>query len=103
MPRYFSICSVVDVMDKWYFIRKLWIQSLYFFFSFFAVPLQPSRRRSLFNLATAMIIFLSKAYNIIPLIPSAKSALTNDTVGATECVSLFYFLFIVFSLVLYIP
>ncbi|KAL8155037.1 hypothetical protein AgCh_000425 [Apium graveolens] len=44
------------------------------------VPLQPSRRRSLFNLATSMIIFLAKAYNIIPLIPAAKSALTTETV-----------------------
>ncbi|PON74225.1 Coatomer beta subunit [Parasponia andersonii] len=43
-------------------------------------PLQPSRRRSLFTLATSMIIFSSKVYNIIPLVPCAKSALTEKTV-----------------------
>ncbi|XP_008461315.1 protein SEMI-ROLLED LEAF 2-like isoform X2 [Cucumis melo] len=42
--------------------------------------LQPSRRRSLFTLATSMIIFTSKAYNIVPLVPHAKAALTNETV-----------------------
>lgn len=40
--------------------------------------LQPSRRRSLFTLATSMIIFVSKAYNIIPLVPFAKSSLTDE-------------------------
>ncbi|KAM7512344.1 hypothetical protein LguiB_011219 [Lonicera macranthoides] len=43
-------------------------------------PLQPSRRRSLFTLAMSMIIFSSKAYNIITLIPSAKAALTDHTI-----------------------
>ncbi|OMP10051.1 hypothetical protein COLO4_04869 [Corchorus olitorius] len=43
-------------------------------------PLQPSRRRSLFILATSMIIFSSKAYNIPPLLPSAKASLTEKTV-----------------------
>ncbi|KAL2461240.1 Uncharacterized protein Adt_44660 [Abeliophyllum distichum] len=43
-------------------------------------PLQPSRRRSLFTLATSMILFLSKAYNFIPLVASAKAALTEKTV-----------------------
>ncbi|KAK9290998.1 hypothetical protein L1049_009181 [Liquidambar formosana] len=43
-------------------------------------PLQPSRRRSLFTLATSMIIFSSKAFNILPLIPSAKAALTEKMV-----------------------
>lgn len=28
-----------------------------------------------------MIIFTSKAYNIVPLVPHAKAALTNETVG----------------------
>ncbi|KAF5752651.1 hypothetical protein HS088_TW01G00566 [Tripterygium wilfordii] len=42
--------------------------------------LQPSRRRSLFTLGTCMIIFSSKAYNISSLIPSAKAALTDNTV-----------------------
>ncbi|KAL3815091.1 hypothetical protein ACJIZ3_016359 [Penstemon smallii] len=43
-------------------------------------PLQPSRRRSLFTLATSMIIFLSKAYNFLPLVTSARASLTNKTV-----------------------
>ncbi|KAF4360994.1 hypothetical protein F8388_016803 [Cannabis sativa] len=43
-------------------------------------PLQPSRRRSLFTLSTSMIIFSSKIYNIIPLVPFAKAALTEKTV-----------------------
>ncbi|GKU88618.1 hypothetical protein SLEP1_g2859 [Rubroshorea leprosula] len=43
-------------------------------------PLQPSRRRSLFTLATSMIIFLSKAYNIPPLVPCVKALLTDRTV-----------------------
>ncbi|CAN4110349.1 unnamed protein product [Withania somnifera] len=43
-------------------------------------PLSPSRRRSLFMLATSMIIFLSKAYNFIPVVACAKAALTDQTV-----------------------
>ncbi|XP_042398166.1 protein SEMI-ROLLED LEAF 2-like isoform X1 [Zingiber officinale] len=43
-------------------------------------PLSPSRCRSLFTLATAMIIFSSKAFNISPLIPTAKSSLTETMV-----------------------
>ncbi|KAM1589626.1 hypothetical protein ACFX10_028497 [Malus domestica] len=42
--------------------------------------LQPSRRRSLFTLATSMIIFSAKAYNVVALAPCAKAALTNETV-----------------------
>ncbi|PIA48441.1 hypothetical protein AQUCO_01400793v1 [Aquilegia coerulea] len=42
--------------------------------------LQPSRRRSLFTLATSMIIFTSKAYNVIPIVARAKALLTNKTV-----------------------
>ncbi|KAI5341908.1 Hypothetical predicted protein [Prunus dulcis] len=42
--------------------------------------LQPSRRRSLFTLATSMIIFSAKAYNIVALAPCAKVALTNETI-----------------------
>ncbi|KAK7263888.1 hypothetical protein RJT34_31487 [Clitoria ternatea] len=44
------------------------------------VKLQPSRRRSLFTLAISMIIFTSKAYNILSLISIAKMALTDKTV-----------------------
>ncbi|XP_077209775.1 protein SEMI-ROLLED LEAF 2-like [Tasmannia lanceolata] len=42
--------------------------------------LQPSRRRSLFTLATSMIVFSSKAYNILPLIYCVKASLTEKTV-----------------------
>ncbi|KAM7262533.1 hypothetical protein ACFE04_000216 [Oxalis oulophora] len=41
--------------------------------------LKPSHRRSLFTLSTSMIIFSSKAYNITPIIFSAKSGLTDKT------------------------
>ncbi|RWW63183.1 hypothetical protein BHE74_00029655, partial [Ensete ventricosum] len=42
-------------------------------------PLPPSRRRSLYTLATAMLIFSSKAFNIGPLIPIVKSSLNEKT------------------------
>ncbi|KAK6941834.1 hypothetical protein RJ641_027211 [Dillenia turbinata] len=42
--------------------------------------LPPSRRRSLFTLAISMMIFLSKAYNILPLACCAKAALTDKIV-----------------------
>ncbi|KAK9154874.1 hypothetical protein Sjap_002354 [Stephania japonica] len=42
--------------------------------------LQPSHRRSLFTLATAMIIFTSKAYHVLPLVSFAKALLTDKTV-----------------------
>ncbi|GMI65728.1 EFR3 OF PLANT 2 [Hibiscus trionum] len=38
-------------------------------------PLPPSRRRSLFTLATSMILFSSKAFNILPIVDCAKVAL----------------------------
>ncbi|XP_008784320.2 protein SEMI-ROLLED LEAF 2-like isoform X1 [Phoenix dactylifera] len=44
----------------------------------------PSRRRSLFTLATSMIVFSAKAFNIVPLIPIAKSSLTEKTDVATH-------------------
>ncbi|PNX73493.1 EFR3-like protein, partial [Trifolium pratense] len=47
---------------------------------YYEVKLQPSRRRSLFTLATSMIIFTSKAYNILSLISIAKMSLTDKTV-----------------------
>ncbi|KAL3622520.1 hypothetical protein CASFOL_033931 [Castilleja foliolosa] len=43
-------------------------------------PLQPSRRRSLFTLATSMILFLSKAHDFLPLVTSAKAALNDEIV-----------------------
>ncbi|CAD6338441.1 unnamed protein product [Miscanthus lutarioriparius] len=42
-----------------------------------ADSLQPCRRRSLFTLSTAMIIFSSRAYNVLPLIPICKQMI-ND-------------------------
>ncbi|KAJ6756298.1 putative EXPRESSED-RELATED [Salix purpurea] len=43
-------------------------------------PLSPSRRRSLFALATSMILFTSKAYNMIPLIYCTKVVLTEKMI-----------------------
>ncbi|KAF5737694.1 hypothetical protein HS088_TW13G00582 [Tripterygium wilfordii] len=43
-------------------------------------PLPPARRRSVFTLATSMILFSSKAYNILPLVHSAKVFLTETMV-----------------------
>ncbi|KAG6408586.1 hypothetical protein SASPL_131602 [Salvia splendens] len=42
--------------------------------------LQPSQRRSLFTLATSMVIFLSKAYNFLSLATHAKSALRDEII-----------------------
>ncbi|CAM0946970.1 unnamed protein product [Alopecurus aequalis] len=42
--------------------------------------LSPSRRRSLFTLATSMIIFSSRAFSVAPLIPICKSMLNERTV-----------------------
>ncbi|XP_062229738.1 protein SEMI-ROLLED LEAF 2-like isoform X2 [Phragmites australis] len=42
-----------------------------------ADSLPPSRRRSLFTLSTAMIIFSSRAYNVFPLVPICRQML-ND-------------------------
>ncbi|XP_068648184.1 protein SEMI-ROLLED LEAF 2-like [Aristolochia californica] len=42
--------------------------------------LQPSRRRSLFTLATSMIVFSAKAYNILSLITCVKASLTDKMV-----------------------
>ncbi|PPD81423.1 hypothetical protein GOBAR_DD21657 [Gossypium barbadense] len=43
-------------------------------------PLPPSRRRSLFTLATSMILFSSKAFNILPIADYAKVDITEITV-----------------------
>lgn len=48
------------------------------------VPLPSSRRRALFTLATSMILFSSKAYNIIPLVYRAKE-LTEKMVDPFLC------------------
>uniref|UniRef100_A0A0E0AH46 Uncharacterized protein n=1 Tax=Oryza glumipatula TaxID=40148 RepID=A0A0E0AH46_9ORYZ len=41
--------------------------------------LPPCRRRSLFTLATAMIIFSSRTFNVLPLIPICKQMLNERT------------------------
>jgi len=43
--------------------------------------LQPSRRRSLFTLASYMLIFSARAGNFPELIPKVKASLTNSTVS----------------------
>lgn len=43
-------------------------------------PLQPSRRRSLFTLASSMVVFLSKAYNLLPLVTHAKAVLRDEII-----------------------
>lgn len=43
--------------------------------------LQPSRRRSLFTLASYMLIFSARAGNFPELIPKVKASLTNLTVS----------------------
>ncbi|KAL0346241.1 UNVERIFIED_CONTAM: protein SEMI-ROLLED LEAF 2 [Sesamum radiatum] len=42
--------------------------------------LPPSRRRSLFVLSTCMIIFSSKAYNIIPVLPHVKVTISDRVI-----------------------
>ncbi|KAF8686943.1 hypothetical protein HU200_043221 [Digitaria exilis] len=42
-----------------------------------ADSLSPSRRRSLFTLATTMIIFSSRAYNVLPLVPICKQMISG--------------------------
>ncbi|ONM30437.1 ARM repeat superfamily protein [Zea mays] len=46
--------------------------------------LPPSRRRSLFTLATSMLVFFSKAFNVPALIPVVKHVLTESTVSETQ-------------------
>nr|XP_043637336.1 protein SEMI-ROLLED LEAF 2-like isoform X2 [Erigeron canadensis] len=47
--------------------------------------LPPSRRRSLYTLATSMIIISGKAFGIVPLVPLAKAALANKIVDPYLC------------------
>ena len=42
--------------------------------------LSPSRRRSLYTLATSMIIISGKAFGLVPVVPIAKSSLANKMV-----------------------
>ena len=71
----------MDIMTIWFFIAILdsisATEEMYF-----AAALHPSRRRSLFTLATYMIIFSSKVYDVLPLVSLVKAALTDETVGA---------------------
>lgn len=48
-------------------------------------PLPPSRCRSLFTMATAMIIFSAKAYDIQSLVSCAKATLSNKMVDPFLC------------------
>ncbi|GLT96039.1 hypothetical protein SLE2022_136880 [Rubroshorea leprosula] len=47
--------------------------------------LPPSRRRSLFTLATSMLLFSSKAYNILPLVYHIKAILMEEMVDPFLC------------------
>ncbi|XP_071720584.1 protein SEMI-ROLLED LEAF 2 [Rutidosis leptorrhynchoides] len=47
--------------------------------------LPPSRRRSLYTLATTMIIVSGKAFSIVPLVPIAKATLANKMVDPYLC------------------
>nr|XP_043612327.1 protein SEMI-ROLLED LEAF 2 isoform X2 [Erigeron canadensis] len=50
-----------------------------------AGSLPASRRRSLFTLATTMIIISGKAFSIVPLVPVAKATLANKMVDPYLC------------------
>lgn len=43
--------------------------------------LRPSRRRSLFTLASYMLLFAARAGNLPDLIPAVKSSFTGETVN----------------------
>ncbi|KVH94768.1 Armadillo-type fold [Cynara cardunculus var. scolymus] len=47
--------------------------------------LSPSHRRSLYTLATSMIIISGKAFGLVPIVPLAKSALANKMVDPYLC------------------
>ncbi|GFP92232.1 protein efr3 homolog b [Phtheirospermum japonicum] len=47
--------------------------------------LPPSRCRSLYVMSTCMIIFSSKAYDILPLVPRVKSTLSSNMVDPFLC------------------
>ncbi|KAL8095398.1 hypothetical protein AgCh_036752 [Apium graveolens] len=72
--------------------REVLLRSFQLAFSLLSVALAeegklppPSRRRSLFMLATSMIIFSSKAYNIPSLVPCVKATITNKMVDPFLC------------------
>ncbi|KAH6828761.1 hypothetical protein C2S53_018638 [Perilla frutescens var. hirtella] len=47
--------------------------------------LPPSRRRSLFVLSSCMLIFSAKVYNILPIIPIIKAAISNKVIDPFLC------------------
>ncbi|CAK7342560.1 unnamed protein product [Dovyalis caffra] len=57
--------------------------------------LSPSHRRSLFTLATSMILFSSKAFNIIPLIYCTKVVLTEKMASVQQLLEVDPFLHLV--------
>ncbi|KAK3155450.1 hypothetical protein QOZ80_2BG0203440 [Eleusine coracana subsp. coracana] len=66
-------------------IMEVLVGSFQLAFSLRGISLQagflpPSRRRSLFTLATSMLVFFSKAFNVPSLIPIVKHVLTESTV-----------------------
>ncbi|PIN06737.1 putative transmembrane protein cmp44E [Handroanthus impetiginosus] len=71
--------------------RDALIRSFQLAFSLRAVSLAaggtlpPSRRRSLFVMSTCMIIFSSRAYNILPLVPHVKATLSDKVVDPFLC------------------
>jgi hypothetical protein len=52
--------------------------------------LQPSRRRSLFTLASSMLIFSARAGSLPELIPVVKESLTDKTVNTYTYPSDYY-------------
>lgn len=52
--------------------------------------LQPSRRRSLFTLASSMLIFSASAGSLPELIPVVKESLTDKTVNTYTYPSYYY-------------
>lgn len=50
--------------------------------------LQPSRRRSLFTLASSMLIFSARAGSIPELIPFVREPLTEKTVSAAPTIQI---------------
>jgi hypothetical protein len=77
--------------------QKLHILKCGFDFVNLADSLQPSRRRSLFTLSTAMIIFSSRAYNVLPLIPICKQMINDRAVCKIKIWSLILFICISFD------
>ena len=59
-------------------------------FFYLVDSLPPSRRRSLFTLSTTMIIFSSRAYNVLPLIPICKQMINDRAVCKNKFEPSFY-------------